>query len=64
MSVEAIRHFTAAPVANAHSADIQRLFAAQRDTALKLRRSTTEEPIRKLKKQLSRRVLHWLFKFS
>lgn len=50
MSVEAISRPTAAPIVNAHSADIQRVFAAQRDTALKLRRSTVEDRIRKLKR--------------
>lgn len=50
MSVKAISHPTLAPVVNARSADIQRVFAIQRDTALKLRRSTVEERIRKLKR--------------
>lgn len=50
MSVEAIPRPTLAPVVNARSADIQRVFATQRDTALKLRRSTVEERIRKLKR--------------
>lgn len=50
MSVEAISRPIAAPLVNAHSADIQRVFASQRNTALKLRTSTVEERIRKLKR--------------
>ncbi|MGE8407078.1 MAG: aldehyde dehydrogenase family protein [Pseudomonas sp.] len=50
MSVEAITRPSPTAVVNARSADIQRVFAAQRDTALKLRVSTVKERIRKLKR--------------
>lgn len=49
MSVEALSHPPLAVPANAYSEDIQRVFVAQQATALRLRRSTVDERIRKLK---------------
>ncbi len=50
VSVQAPTRPLALPVVNAQSADIQRIFSAQRNTALKLRESTVEQRIRKLRR--------------
>ncbi|WP_412460558.1 aldehyde dehydrogenase family protein [Pseudomonas sp. SC11] len=50
MSVHAPTRSTTAPLVNASGADIQRVFAAQRETALHLRTSTVEARIGKLKR--------------
>lgn len=50
MSTDSLQHPRTTPIVNANSADIQRVFANQHRTALKLRSSTINERIRKLKR--------------